>query len=282
MSSKKTNTVKKLVTRRQMIGFCLAGGAGTALWGASRYSALLPGVLTDAEAHTVTVSEADSDGLTEHIKNELTRQGADLVGMGNLSELPENSRRKMPFGICVAVKFPTDIVNGIIDLPTRGYYDWYNTVNSRLHSLAASAVGMIERMGYKATLGTSLPHKTIATRAGVGWVGKSNLLVTESYGSMIRLASILTDAPLTAATPINQSKCGDCRICTDACPAGALSGKLWDTTVHRDEILSTSKCSAMAIKRSIRGFGVPIELCGKCFAVCKYTQRYISGEGKQV
>ena len=47
---------------------------------------------------------------------------------------------------------------------------------------------------------TALPHKTIATRAGIGWIGKSALLVTAKYGSAIRLSSILTDTPIETAS----------------------------------------------------------------------------------
>ena len=48
---------------------------------------------------------------------------------------------------------------------------------------------------------TPLPHKTVATRAGLGWIGKNCLLVTKEYGSAVRLSSLLTDAPLPAGTP---------------------------------------------------------------------------------
>ena len=273
--SRKTRNERELVTRRQMLGYCLAGAAGFALWRLREQTGRMP----DAGGmDTSATDEVDADSLTEQLKEELYRQGADLVGIGDLTALPENSRGKLPFGISIAVKFPKDVVSGIVDLPTREYYDWYNKVNGTLSQIASHAVTTLKDLGYQATTRTGLPQKTIATRAGVGWVGKSNLLVTEQYGSMIRLAAVLTDAPLTAAEPINESKCGDCRLCVDACPAGALTGKLWDTTVSRDEILDTSACSAMAVSRSIQGFGVPIELCGKCFAVCKYTQQYITSE----
>lgn len=273
--SRKSRNERELVTRRQMLGYCLAGAAGFALWRLREQTGRMP----DAGGmDTSATDEVDADSLTEQLKEELYRQGADLVGIGNLTTLPENSRGKLPFGISIAVKFPKDVVSGIVDLPTREYYDWYNKVNGTLSQIASHAVTTLKDLGYQATTRTGLPQKTVATRAGVGWVGKSNLLVTEQYGSMIRLASVLTDAPLTAAEPVNESKCGDCRLCVDACPAGALTGKLWDTTVSRDEILDTSACSAMAVSRSIQGFGVPIELCGKCFAVCKYTQQYINSE----
>lgn len=273
--SRKTRNERELITRRQMLGYCLAGAAGFALWRLREQAGRMP----DAGGmDTSATDEVDADSLTEQLKEELYRQGADLVGVGDLTALPESSRGKLPFGISIAVKFPKDVVSGIVDLPTREYYDWYNKVNGTLSQIASHAVTALKDLGYQATTRTGLPQKTVATRAGIGWVGKSNLLVTERYGSMIRLAAVLTDAPLTAAEPINESKCGDCRLCVDACPAGALTGKLWDVAVSRDEILDTSACSAMAVSRSIQGFGVPIELCGKCFAVCKYTQQYINSQ----
>ena len=57
-------------------------------------------------------------------------------------------------------------------------------------------------------LGAELPHKTVATRAGIGWIGKCALLVTEKYGSAIRLTTVLTDMDLETDQPINGSKCG--------------------------------------------------------------------------
>lgn len=279
MSDKgKTGDGADLISRRQMLGYCLAGMAGVALW-RSRYSNLIHD--TKKADGTDRLTEAGSNNLTEQIKVELMEQGADLVGIGDLTELSSSSRKGLPIGICVAVKFPKKVISNIVALPTRDYYDWYNTVNSQLGSIAGYGVKILKDLGYKATASTGLPHKTIATRAGLGWVGKSALLVTEEYGSMIRLSSILTDAPLAAAQPVNESRCGDCMICVDACPAGALHGKSWDTSVSRKELLDTSSCSAMAVERSVRGFGIPIELCGKCFAVCRYTQQYIEGKEKQ-
>lgn len=43
---------------------------------------------------------------------------------------------------------------------------------------------------------TPLPHKTIATLSGIGWIGKNNMLVTPEYGSALCLGVVLTDMPL--------------------------------------------------------------------------------------
>ena len=224
--------------------------------------------------------------LTHFIKEELLSHGADLVGVGDLTELPPEARQHMPVGISVAVKYPDEVIRGIAELPTQEYNDWYIKLNERLDMLVTLGAEALRTLGHtaiamtRARVGngeaedsTVLPHKTVATRAGIGWIGKSALLVTEPYGSMVRLSSILTDAPLQTAAPVNTSKCGDCMACTKACPAGAVSGKVWTAGLYRDEFFDPVKCRAAARQRAKRGFGGGNTICGKCVEVCPYTRR---------
>lgn len=229
--------------------------------------------------------------LTQYIIDELLSHGADLVGIGDLLELPLHIRCDLPIGICVAVKYPKEVIRGISNLPTREYYDQYNHLNEKLDMLVTLGADVLKGLGYQAVPQTIkyvnqfetdydslLPHKTVATRAGLGWIGKSALLVTETFGSSIRISSILTDAPLKAAKPINKSKCGDCKVCTISCPAGAISGKLWETDIPRDEFFNAVTCRKAARDRANKGFGMEITQCGKCIEVCPYTRRYLNEE----
>jgi len=120
-----------------------------------------------------------------------------------------------------------------------------------------------------------LPHKTIATRSGLGWIGKCALLITEKYGSMIRISSILTDAPLPVAKPINESKCGDCSECQNICPAKAVQGNLWSVSSNRDELLNAVECRKKARELSAIYLNQEISLCGKCIFSCPFTKRYL-------
>ncbi len=226
------------------------------------------------------------DNLTESIKNSMYHMGASLAGIGDLTELPPEVRHNMPVGISVAVAYPEEVIRGIADLPTKEYHNWYCKLNEELDKIVTSSAEELRALGYaaiaqtRAQVGngelennTALPHKTVATRAGLGWIGKSALLVTERYGTMIRLSSILTDAPLETAEPVNQSRCGNCRICTDACPAGAISGELWTVGLYRDEFFDPLKCRKTARERARQGFGGGSTICGKCIEVCPYTRR---------
>jgi epoxyqueuosine reductase QueG len=229
--------------------------------------------------------------LNTYIKDALLSHGASLVGFGDLSELPADVRENLPVGVSVAVKYPKDIIRGISELPTKEYHEWYNRLNEQLDMLVTLGAEALRAQGYEAVaqtrkhvafhdsennFSTPLPHKTVATRAGIGWIGKSALLVTEQYGSMIRLSSILTDAPLNTAKPFNRSQCGGCMVCTDACPAHAVSGKEWSLGVYRDEFFNAAACRKTARERSMRGFGGTETICGKCIEVCPYTRKYMN------
>jgi len=231
------------------------------------------------------------NNLTARIRTELKRLGADVVGFGALDGLPESVREGLPVGVSVAVIYPKEVIRGITDLPTQEYRNWYDKLNERLDSIVTLGAKTLQDTGYKAVAktreyvghgdsnyNTTLPHKTVATRAGMGWIGKSALLVTDTYGSAIRVSSILTDAPLDTAQPIDKSKCGDCVACTNACPAGAVSGKLWEAGLYRDEFFDAARCHATARERSKLGFGEDISICGKCIEICPYTRKYITSD----
>ena len=228
------------------------------------------------------------NGLSYELKKELLRLGADIVGYGNLEELPVDVREGLPVGVSIAVAYPPPVISGIAELPTQEYREWYDRLNERLDMLVSCGADFLRANGYKAVAktrdyvgsgensdNTTLPHKTVATRAGIGWIGKSALLVTGKYGSAVRISSILTDAPLDTALPNNKSMCGDCMACKDACPGLAVSGKSWEVGLYRDEFFDPVKCRKTARERAKQGFNGDITICGKCIEVCPFTRKYL-------
>lgn len=230
-------------------------------------------------------------GLQEGLFALLRQKGAKLVGAADLTGLVDDC---LTTGVAVAIPVPIHIVEDVRTVPTLEYYEMYHTLNRELDEMVAAGAKFLRENGYRAKantkkgmqvsedLCTPLPYKTVATRAGLGWIGKSCLLVTEEYGSAVRLSSLVTDAPLTTATPINKSRCGKCRVCVDVCPGKAILGTLWEAGMPREEILQSQVCKATQIERmqQILGFYEGERVCGRCFAVCAYTQRYIKREGK--
>ncbi len=220
----------------------------------------------------------------EELKALLTENGADMVGFGELfGEIAE----EYPRAVSIIVAIPPEVVRGIHDAPTREYYDAYHSLNARLDALGRLCERFLAEKGFRAYAQTTdrvqeygnyetrLPHKTAATRAGLGWIGRSALLVAKEYGGAVRLTSVLTDAPLEAAEPITEGLCGSCRACADACPGRAITGKLWSAGDDRAELLDPLKCRPAARARAWNAIHEEITLCGKCFEVCPYTRAYL-------
>ncbi|MDD2647454.1 MAG: hypothetical protein PHI27_02985 [Eubacteriales bacterium] len=153
----------------------------------------------------------------DELKSLLIQNGADKVGFGELfGEIAE----EYPRAVSIIVAVPPETVRGIHDAPTREYFDAYHGLNARLNALGEMCEKFLTERGFRAYAQTTervtefgryetrLPHKTAATRAGLGWIGRSALLVTKEFGGAVRLTSVLTDAPLEAAEPITEALCG--------------------------------------------------------------------------
>lgn len=224
--------------------------------------------------------------LTEEILHVLRAAGAVLVGIGDMSQVMQSP---LPVGIAAALPVPAAIVEPLKSAPVKEYLAAIDSLNQQLDAIVEAGQAFLQRRGYQAIALTTktvrldrsqwttpLPHKTVATRAGLGWIGKNCLLITKEYGSAVRITSLLTDAPLTCSQPMNKSQCGTCSLCVQACPAQALSGKTWNPHVKRDEIVDVHKCHETQKKLMLQHTGIDTDLCGKCFAVCAFTQRYLS------
>ncbi len=220
--------------------------------------------------------------LTEELRDLLLSQGAALVGFGDMRSVEGCA---YPVGVSVAVPIPAHVVADLHTAPTREYYELYGALNQKLNGIVTAGETFLRERGYRAwaqttdrvTYGgdkrTPLPHKTVATRAGLGWIGKNCLLVTPQLGPALRLSSLLTDAPLTCAEPIDRSRCGACHACVDACPAKALTGALWQAGMPREDIVDVERCCAKQLEIMEAVTGIRTDLCGRCFAVCPYAQK---------
>ncbi len=108
-----------------------------------------------------------------------------------------------------------------------------------------------------------------AVQAGLGWIGKNDVLVTEKFGPRVRLGVILLDYPfLTCGKPIKQSLCGSCQSCIKVCPYQALYGIDWEPGLSRDDLIDCKLCN---LKR--RGLFMEYGrkcACGHCILVCPW------------
>lgn len=227
--------------------------------------------------------------LNTAIEDELLIRGACLVGFADVESL-SSMTGGLPRAVSIAVALDPAVIRAISEGPTREYFAEYKRVNELLAILCDRAARALVKLGKEAravepttahfddrTLSMPVQHKTIATRAGLGWVGKSALLITKQYGPAIRLSSVLTDAEFTTGEPVDASGCGDCRCCVDCCPAGAIVGGHWSVGAARESIYDAFACRDIA-RRLAGRHGIDATICGICINACSWTQKYLARE----
>ena len=225
--------------------------------------------------------------LTNEIKDFALAAGADLAGIADLARIrgidtiPADLLSSFTTAVVIAFQLSPEIFRQMVDEPTALYAHQYAAVNQLLDQINLRLQSKLLDKGYKAlaipaaqTLDrqTWLGHisvKAVAKAAGLGWQGRSSLLVTPQYGPRVRLACLLTDAPL-APDPVTANRCGGCTKCREACPAGAIHGSLWTESPNaREEALDLPKC-VDRLRLIAQRQGREAYICGICIKVCPW------------
>ena len=220
--------------------------------------------------------------MTDELLRFLEAQGADLFGTSNIKGLQPARFSALPFAITIGIRLSDAVVDEVAGKPTKLYFAHYRAVNALLDMTATKCVGWLQRRGYNALaipasqttseagIAADFPHKTAANLAGLGFVGKSAMFVSTAYGPRVRLATVLTDMPLPTGE-MQPVRCGDCRACVDACPCGALTGRMWSFGAAREDIVDAALCSRH-MKKAYQHIGRGA-VCGICMAVCPFGKR---------
>ena len=216
----------------------------------------------------------------ELLKEKLLAGGASLVGFCKIDRSPIEGMPELCYAVSIACKLSDAVLATITEeRPSIMYFQHYRAVNARLDQLALTAVFELEKLGFQAfpiaaSQSTNddksayrgvFPHKTAACLSGLGCIGKSGLLLTERYGSKVRFATVLTDMPLSREGERKDLSCGNCNVCRDACPAGAISGIEYKEGMRREEFFDAEKCSNNMKRYKDVGRGA---VCGICIRVC--------------
>lgn len=220
------------------------------------------------------------------IRQTVPDDGQHIWGLANLSGLLHPRYNGFKYGIAVGKRLDDGIMDSVAGGPNPAYLELYNETNRHLTGVVAGLGAGLSLLGvsnlpinptshladpgqYIAPLRHTFSHKMAGTRAGLGWIGKSDLFISEAFGPRLRLATVLVDyLPEPLPAPVRESKCGACVLCVKACPAGALSGKLWNTAVDRDEFFDAFKCRDKCDELCLAATGVHQTICGICISVC--------------
>jgi epoxyqueuosine reductase QueG len=231
--------------------------------------------------------------LDSRLRKEALALGADYFGVADLSRAGEPVQEQggqmmaqFPRAVSMGVTMPSAIVDQLhrqgdraVALAYRSHS--YDILNFRLDQIASRLASTLQREGYRAfpvrasqtvdeeRLSGLFSHKLAAHLAGLGWIGKSCLLVTPEVGPRARWVSILTDAPLTAGQPLAE-RCGGCTECVEFCPARAFTGRNFQADEPRETRFDVFKCDEYFRQREKQ---VGVGVCGLCVYVCPYGRR---------
>lgn len=224
---------------------------------------------------------------SESLRREILSLGASLVGFADVSPVASLPYPALTRAFSIAVQLTPDIIEAVRAGPTAEYAIEYEQVNARLNQIADNVCDRVRALGYQAqffpativnpalepeyqhNLRVQFQHKTAATRAGLGWIGKSALLITPEHGPRLRLITVFTDMPFVPSKPIIQSQCSDCTECVDACPGAVIKGQLWEVGMSRESLIDPHLCRATAQRVTHERTGKEGP-CGICVAVCPW------------
>ena len=195
----------------------------------------------------------EADLFQKELLTEIEKQGVDFIYFVDISHLTDKQNKGYSTAILFGIALSKDYLKKVAANPDYVEQMKINKTikNDEFHltelttdKIADNIERFIVSNGFKAysqsednilktgyydkeNRKTPLPHKTIAGLAGLGWIGKHNLLVTEKYGSAISICSVLTDAPIDskrqkASVPL----CGNCNICREICKPSAIKGEI--------------------------------------------------------
>jgi len=224
--------------------------------------------------------------VSEAIEAYARELGVSLFGVAEISRvreefaLPEKLKNRFSLAISMGKRLAGDVLEDIQDAPTQLYFHHYRQLNFFLDRAAFLISSRVQDLGFHALpIPASqvidwqkhrghLSHKKIGRLAGLGWIGRNNLLVNPDFGARFRLVTVLTDMPLEPSKLIT-ADCGACRKCLSICPANAIK--------ERPEDFDHIGCFEKLKEFRRRGL-VSQHICGICVKACPGTSR-ISRKG---
>lgn len=179
----------------------------------------------------------DIRNTLETLNNE---NGGGVFGVADLNALKKDYPHLLDHvqgdysrAIVCGIRLQRTALETITNQPTPLYFHNYRQANYQLDRIAFLIAEKLQSLNCRALaipasqiinrapMTGHISHKLLGYQAGLGFIGRNNLLVHPRYGAQLRYVSVLTDLSLEPDTPIHDN-CGSCRACISACPANAI------------------------------------------------------------
>ncbi len=214
----------------------------------------------------------------EEIETFVKREGAAKIGVARVDDslmqiftLSPGELQNWPFAISIVIRLSKAVLDSLDDQPTMLYKWHYKQANAQLDRIAFNLTNKIQEMGYRALpiaasqildwqkQNAHVSHRHVAVAAGLGWLGRNNLLVTHEFGAQVRLTTVLTNLPLPVREERVPFSCGNCHRCVEECPVDALG--------ESPEDFDFDRCFSLLDFFS-RKKGLGVLICGLCQKAC--------------
>lgn len=144
---------------------------------------------------------------------------------------PENLSEEASSIISIAIAYPSKMKDapqsvrgarrGIFARASWGI-DYHTVLREKLALLELYILSHIPDAKLRSMVDTGeLSDRAVAERAGIGWSAKNCAIITPEFGSYVYLGEMITSIPFESSEQM-EDQCGDCRLCLDVCPTGAL------------------------------------------------------------
>lgn len=223
------------------------------------------------------ISSSENENY-EQLKKFALQEGASLFGVAETSAVMDRFHSLSPKAlqgldraISVAFHLSDRVLEDVVEGPTKLYFFHYQRVNMHLDELGLKINNFIQSRGWEALpIPASqlvdwekqlahISHKHVAVQAGIGWIGRNNLLITPQFGARVRLITVLTNMPLQADQPAVFG-CGECYACLTSCPSQSIKKDPKDF----DHIGCYHQ-----IKALVKAAGISQNICGLCVKACR-------------
>ena len=227
--------------------------------------------------------------LYQKIEAAALESGSCLIGFADMSDLKgmpagDAAVFEFPYAVTFAVEIPKEAARASLEKPSEEIRSAYKMCNKKLKEAGEKIVQILAAEGYKArfidpsqridmeNLLGPISQKAIAARAGMGWIGKNGLFITDEYGPRQRMGAVLTDMPVTRKAKLVDSKCGECTECIDRCAMKVLKEtEFGHHPESRDAVIDWKKCGVFEAKLIGDG-SKPERACGRCISVCPFSR----------
>ena len=149
--------------------------------------------------------------------------------------------------------------------------DYHIILRERIKLLEAFITERVPTAKFRSMVDTGeLSDRAVAERAGIGWSGKNCSIITPEFGSYVYLGEMVTNLPFAPDEPM-EDQCGDCTLCLDVCPTGAL---IQPGQLNAQRCIAFLTQTKTAIPEEFRTkIGNRVYGCDTCQTICPKNKR---------